>query len=190
MTPDDFDGILSDEDRQQLQKMQEEHGIQVEPAAPEDVDQNYKNLTGRDLNPDMSGNDMGEDTVSAPISEEVGQKAQEAAAPIKDQVTVDQPEQPTQQAQEQTQGQEQPDAPTAQKGNSATFSEISNTPTAQETPASEKTTEQTAEQPQGQTADAPTAQKGNSATMSEMSDKPTTQEAQPQPTPEPSRDDR
>lgn len=96
MVSDDFDGILSDEDRQQLQKVKEEHGIQMEPATPEDVDQGYKDLTGNELNPDMSGNDMGEAAASAPITEEVGQQAQEAVAPIKDQVTAEMPEQSAQ----------------------------------------------------------------------------------------------
>lgn len=96
MVSDDFDGILSDEDRQQLQKVKEEHGIQMEPATPEDVDQGYKDLTGNELNPDMSGNDMGEAAASAPITEEVGQQAQEAVDPIKDQVTAEMPEQSAQ----------------------------------------------------------------------------------------------
>lgn len=191
---EDYDqaGIAAGENREALQqkegeyeKFKEENGFGKEV---DDIDKDkgeaHKARTGRDLD-----QNLGFDSASSgdnPISPEVGEKAKEAAAPMKDQVTTEQPEQPTQQAQEQTQGQEQPDAPTAQKGNSATFSEISNNPTTQEAQASEKTTEQA----QGQTADAPTAQKGNSATMSEMSDKPTTQEAPPQPTPELSRDDR
>lgn len=90
MVPDDFDGIISEEERQKLQQMQENTGLHMEDAQPGDVDRGYKDLTGRDLNPDMSGNDMGDTTMSAPISEEVGRKAQEAAAPIKNDVTVEQ----------------------------------------------------------------------------------------------------
>ncbi len=191
---EDYDqaGIAADENRQALQqkegeyeKFKEENGFGQEVGdIDKDKGEAHKERTGRDLDQNLGFDNT--PSGDNPISPEVGEKAKEAVAPLKDQVATEQPEQPTQQAQEQTQGQEQPDAPTAQKGNSATFSEISNNPTTQEAQASDKTTEQA----QGQTADAPTAQKGNSATMSEMSDKPTTQEAQPQPAPEPSRDDR
>jgi len=153
----DYDqaGIAADENREALAQKEGEYETFKQENIPEkggreasneDVEKGYEDLTGRKLNPGMSGNDMGDTTTHAPITEEVGEKAHEAAAPIKDQVTAEMPEQ------------------TAQRYNAFTQLEDS-TPTEQTPePVQEQTTAPNQEQASDQTA-----QRDNAFTESESS---------------------
>lgn len=98
MAPDDFDGILSEEERKEFQQMGDRNGISPEgDATPSSVGDDYKKDTGRDLDQNVYGYDASTETPPPnEITEDVGKQAQEAAAPIKDDVTAESTEPPQQ----------------------------------------------------------------------------------------------
>lgn len=97
MVPDDFDGILSEEERKEFQQIRDRNEISSEDATPSSVGDSYKNDTGRDLDQNVYGYDAPTETPpSNEITGDVGQQAQEAAATIKDDVTAESPEPPQQ----------------------------------------------------------------------------------------------
>lgn len=96
---EDYDqaGIAADENRQALQqkegeyeKFKEENGFGREVRdIDKDKGEAHKERTGRDLDQNVYGHDTGDGAPTTPVNEEVGQKAQEVAAPVKDQITAE-----------------------------------------------------------------------------------------------------